>query len=307
MIINPQNQFAALFVLLLTSLPITANAKNEACAGITQKCTKDNTYDKTIDGKAYSCYNCKQTLCKDGGNGGIAGTATTSVCTEKATTFQPISTDDHVNAADTLAPKPAALKRPGNAMDPRSNIGTAPDNVPARKTRPANFDEADALFGRRTRLQSEADRLDASSTRSGGQATVRDHRDHSGRANTIVKATRKARSTQRLQAPSELRIPSGSRTTLTILWRDNSTDEYGVELYRSDPVEGRRDPANAWKYVGTFQERVADRVTGTGTRRDVDDGLSPDTVYCYRMRAYFGFDRAQVSDFSDVACASTSM
>lgn len=342
--------------LVLSLLPLAAIAENKACAGITKKCTKDTTYDKAIDGTVYSCYDCTQTLCKNGDGDLISGTATTSVCTSKATTFRPLSTDDQFRGSDTLAPKPTSPKRPGRTMDPRTNVGAAPDSLAPRKARPVNFDEADALFGRRTSLQSEskdsgsrsppaetdhrrvnhANVRDHRSQETGAseKATIilpgdlfpiptknkelrkhraestentRDHRKLSGRTNTIVKATRKTRSEQRLQAPTELRIPSGSRTMLTIVWRDNSIEEYGVELYRSDPVAGRRDPENAWKFIGLFQARIADRVTGTGMRRDVDDGLSPGTTYCYRVRAYIGFDQSQVSGFSDVACASTSM
>lgn len=340
MLTNPQNRFAALFLLVLSSLPIAVMAKNAACAGITKKCTKDTTYDKTIDGTIYSCYDCTQTLCTNGGTGGIAGTATSSVCTSKATTFQSISTDDQLRGGDTLAPKSATPKRPRSVEDPRRKLDTAPDHVSPQKTRPVKFDEADALFGNRTRLQSASaeprtasspvnrDHRPASSVkaticlpidlfplptknkdlrdhRAGSTETTRDHRVRPRGANTIVKVTSNARSAKRLQVPSDLAIQTASRTTLTISWRDNSTDGYGVELYRSDPVAGRRDPENAWKFIGTFQARIADRVTGTGMRMDEDAGLSPGTTYCYRMRAYIGFDRSQVSNFSEVACAET--
>jgi len=94
-----------------------------ACAGVSQKCTKDTTYDKTIGGTIYSCYDCKQALCKDGGTGGLAGTKTTSVCTEKATTFTPLTDDDLANdAPDVLAPEndppeaPGIMTLPGNVL-----------------------------------------------------------------------------------------------------------------------------------------------------------------------------------------------
>jgi hypothetical protein len=292
-----RNSCSALLLLALASVP--AMAKDEACAGVTQKCTQDEPYEKTIGGLIYSCYDCKQTLCKDGGNGGIAGTATSSVCTEKATTFRPISRDDQSRGGDRLAPRPAASRRPGRDVDPRA----------------ANFDEADALFGKRLRA-SEANQPEQRDHRTASAQTTRDHRGQSNRtrsmeeirdgtSNTTTFSEHKL-SQQGLQAPSDLAIQDASATALTLSWHDNSTDEFGVELYRTDPVEGRRDPDNAWKLVETLQERRLDNVTGTGVRLHQDTGLNPDTEYCYRMRAYSGFQRTHVSGFSDVVCAQTT-
>lgn len=179
---------AALAILLWAP----AWAKDEACAGISEKCTADVTYDKTIDGTVYSCYDCKQALCKDGGNGGLSGTKTSSVCTEKATTFQPIPMDDLFRGKDGLAPKPRPKPFPGSDQRPRSNTRdaiAAPESpprdhrkgrVPGRGSSPpehvpedgdhdgdtgqtrANpgevgteeFDETDTLFGTRTDVES---------------------------------------------------------------------------------------------------------------------------------------------------------
>lgn len=126
-----QKVIITLTLLVSITLPHSSSAKNEACTGISLKCTKDTLYDKTISDRIYSCYDCKQALCKDGGNGGLAGTKTSSVCTEKATTFQPISQDGQFQGgADKLAPK-------------------AKNRIPVIRN---NFDEADALFGKRSGL-----------------------------------------------------------------------------------------------------------------------------------------------------------
>lgn len=190
MIEKARNPCAALLLLALVFAPIAVMSADNACAGVTQKCTKDITYDKTIGSSTYSCYDCKQALCKDGGNGGLSGTETTSVCTEKATTFRPISLDDQSRGGDTLAPKPRANPLPGSDQRPSKNTreakaapeiplrdprkirvsgrGSSPpkhvredgDDGDAGQTRASpgevgaeGFDEADAIFGTRTGLE----------------------------------------------------------------------------------------------------------------------------------------------------------
>jgi hypothetical protein len=115
---------------LFTSITLSspALAKAVACTGISKKCTKNQTYDKTISNKVYSCYDCKQALCKDGGSGGLAGTKTTSVCTEKATTFQPITQDGQfIGGTRKLAPK----TRPPSYLELKPELSTQREvNVP---------------------------------------------------------------------------------------------------------------------------------------------------------------------------------
>lgn len=73
--------FFIFFVSSAYSAPVNP-ALNAACDGVSKK-KKGGSYDKTIDGKAYSCQKYTQTLCKNGGSGAIAGTSTTTECTEK--------------------------------------------------------------------------------------------------------------------------------------------------------------------------------------------------------------------------------
>jgi len=108
-----------------------------------------------------------------------------------------------------------------------------------------------------------------------------------------------------LEAPSILAVGGVTSTTLVLYWQDNSTREFGVELYRMDPVAARRTGAPNWEFVGLFEERRDTFVTGTGARSDEDFDLSPETNYCYRMRAYVGFDRSEVSSFSETICTLT--
>ena len=141
---------------------------------------------------------------------------------------------------------------------------------------------------------------------------VTDHRktndpnvtDH--RPDTSNEPSKQVFTSSGLVAPSGLVVSDITRTTLTLSWDDNSNREFGVELYRVDPVEARRNRANSWKKIGTLEERNQSNVTGTGMRSDEDFDLRPGTNYCYRMRAYSGFDRSEVSGYSEVVCTMTS-
>ena len=108
-----------------------------------------------------------------------------------------------------------------------------------------------------------------------------------------------------LAAPSNLSTIDVSSSALTLIWNDNSDKEFGVELYRIDPVAARNGQGADWEFVGLFEERLESNVKGTGPRSDADYDLSPNTNYCYRLRAYHGFDRASVSDFSESVCTRT--
>ncbi len=130
-------------------------------------------------------------------------------------------------------------------------------------------------------------------------------RDH--RPETATDPSENAPEHPGLEAPSHLRAWDIATTTLELRWQDNSTREFGVEVWRVDPIAARRDPDNHnWAFIGLFEERQQSRVTGIGQRSDEDFDLTPGTNYCYRMRAYSGFDRAEVSDYSEVFCTETT-
>ncbi|MCP3892350.1 MAG: hypothetical protein GY702_26270 [Desulfobulbaceae bacterium] len=42
-----------------------------------------------------------------------------------------------------------------------------------------------------------------------------------------------------------------------------------------------------------------------GKNANILINLSPQTNYCYRVRAYVGFSKSEVSDFSNVKCIKT--
>lgn len=108
-----------------------------------------------------------------------------------------------------------------------------------------------------------------------------------------------------LGAPSNLKITNVGRTTLTLSWRDNSTKEFGVEVYRVDGHAARRGSSGSWKFLMLSQERDSLKVRNTGVRSDEDFDLSPNTVYCYKLRSYIGFSRDQVSSFTKEVCSRT--
>jgi hypothetical protein len=124
-----------------------------ACDGISEKCTEDKPYPKKIGGKAHSCYDCKQAMCKDGGKGGLAGTKTESYCTPKATTYEPVSQDDlfRGKASGTTVPTENAPTDPviHDHRSPKIDVNSsnqaeivAPNNrtgtVRVQRTRPSS-------------------------------------------------------------------------------------------------------------------------------------------------------------------------
>jgi hypothetical protein len=333
-------------------------AKAEACAGISEKCTKDVLYDKTIGGTVYSCYDCKQALCKDGGTGGLAGTKTSSVCTEKATVFVPIDDDDlATDAPSELAPEPGA-QDPDEEMQPVFEAQDFTSELVIVPNGECNTNNARlcasngatcGLVHDRTGKTSEVCRWNSEHTAASCKGTVgiwttassryaRNHPDAvaSGEAGACITEVKNIQGKQAdslvangkmhvfeasqkkepsgpsggkgagLVAPSNLAVSDITSNTLTLTWYDNSDSEYGVEVYRVDPVAARRDQGNGWEFIGLFEERVDSNVKGTGTRSDEDYDLSPDTNYCYRLRAYIGFDRSLVSGFSEILCLKTN-
>lgn len=102
-----------------------------------------------------------------------------------------------------------------------------------------------------------------------------------------------------LQAPSDLALAADTSTSLVIHWRDNATSEFGVHVERGTPERARGGVNYNWRRVFSSEERVTSRVSGTGPRSDIDDGLTQGTRYCYRLRAYRG---ETVSEYSDIEC-----
>ena len=89
------------------------------------------------------------------------------------------------------------------------------------------------------------------------------------------------------QAPSDLVATTASTETIMLNWTDNSGDELGFKVERSE-VSG-----SGYQLIG----EVAPGVTSYE-----DQGLNPSTTYFYRVRA---FNEAGDSDYSEVASAQT--
>ena len=116
--------------------------------------------------------------------------------------------------------------------------------------------------------------------------------------NSEVVPTRRGR----LPAPSALQLRDIGRTSLVFLWRDNAISEYGVSVERGTPELERGGINYNWQHVFNVEERVMSQVEGTGWRSDGDDGLTPGTAYCYRLRAY---DGEYYSAYSARTCRET--
>ena len=133
--------------------------------------------------------------------------------------------------------------------------------------------------------------------RRGDSVDHRNENDESSRQNETVPARRGT-----LAAPSQLMLGEVQPTSLTLVWMDNTIFEHGVAVERGTPTRERGGTNYHWEHVFNVEERVESRMEGTGLRSDGDDGLNPDTQYCYRLRAY----RDDVfSEFSDPVCART--
>ncbi|WP_341503160.1 fibronectin type III domain-containing protein [Gallaecimonas sp. GXIMD4217] len=87
-------------------------------------------------------------------------------------------------------------------------------------------------------------------------------------------------------APGALAALASSSTTMALSWQDLSDNESGFELERSED--------------GTSWQQVAS--TAANVTSVEDGGLSPDTGYSYRLRAFNG---AGYSGYSNVATANT--
>ena len=92
------------------------------------------------------------------------------------------------------------------------------------------------------------------------------------------------------KAPSNLSILVASPWRLDLTWQDNSSNETGVELYRSTGGSGYALAATTAANVTSYS----------------DTSLTPGTRYCYEVRSLTTTGKQLTySSFSNVACAST--
>lgn len=269
---NKQCFKLSMVIIVLTATTMVQAMKPVACTGVSKQCTKDQRTDKTIDGQAFSCYQCKQTVCKSGGSGPIAGTETTTVCESKAATGRALIKNQHST----------------------------------------QFDEADAIFGKRTEVKS-ADPKPTNSTSTKTQKTKTvDHRtskankiDHRYNPSPKKKPERgtKRPTTKLPSAPTNVTLYDATNNQVSISWIDNANNEYGVSVERGIPTKERGGINYHWQHVFNVEERMDDNVKGTGWRTDGDDGLVSNTEYCYRLRAY---QQTEFSEYSSPACTTTS-
>jgi hypothetical protein len=93
-------------------------------------------------------------------------------------------------------------------------------------------------------------------------------------------------------APSSLMVRPISSTSIVLSWKDNSSNEDGFKIYRK---KGACDSAYSWSQI-TTKEANATSYTNTG--------LTPDTTYSYRVRAYNAVGN---SAYSNCASAKTAL
>jgi len=118
------------------------------------------------------------------------------------------------------------------------------------------------------------------------------------RRNEVVQARR-----GRFAAPSDLQIGEIQSTSLSFFWMDNTAFEQGVSVERGMPTVERGGLNYNWQHVFNVEESVSEQADDTGWRSYTDDGLTPGTAYCYRLRAYRG---DVYSEYSNPACEQTA-
>ena len=93
-------------------------------------------------------------------------------------------------------------------------------------------------------------------------------------------------------SPSQLSAIATTSSSIVLAWKDNSSDETGFKIERK---EGACDSANAWSLIAT---KGANVTTHTNT------GLTPNTTYSYRVRAY---NASGNSAYSNCGSAKTAL
>ncbi len=89
-------------------------------------------------------------------------------------------------------------------------------------------------------------------------------------------------------SPSNLNATTHSSTQINLSWTDNSSSETGFKIERKTGSGG------AWNEIAQV---------GDNTTTYSDNNLTPDTQYCYQVRAY---NTAGNSNYSNESCATTS-
>jgi hypothetical protein len=91
--------------------------------------------------------------------------------------------------------------------------------------------------------------------------------------------------------PSSLTARATSSSSIVLTWDDNSNNETGFNVQRK---EGACDSANAWSLIAT---------KGANVTSHTSTGLTPNTTYSYRVRAYNGDGNSSYSNCASVKTA----
>jgi hypothetical protein len=92
--------------------------------------------------------------------------------------------------------------------------------------------------------------------------------------------------------PSNASAVVASASHIDVTWQDNSSNETGFEVWRS--------------LAGTSSEFVIAAKTAANAESYGDDGLTAQTQYCYKLRAFRNYDgKIAYSGFSNSPCATT--
>ena len=229
----------------------------------------------------------------------------------------------HATKPMSVEPESKAVKKTSSTSESR----TPEEKARIQSLQELQFDEADAMFGKRSTVKTtktvhsnsglnneKQKHTHKSDHRKRGKKSTNNeqiiapnnkntvvHRKNSGIKKTPKRGT-KGPAMTKVNAPTQVTLYDVTSNSLRISWMDNANNEYGVSVERGIPQEDRGGINYGWQHVFNVEERIDSNIKGTGWRTDGDDGLSPNIKYCYRLKAYH---QKQFSRYSETVCLVT--
>lgn len=218
-----------------------------------------------------------------------------------------------------------------NSTDGESKVPEGKARVQSQQE--LKFDEADAIFGKRTavkgahpktqthrRITESSQSIDHRKSKSTknknhpvkkrtesnqiiapNNKNIANQRKYSSVLKKTERGTKGPKTTE-VKPPTQVTLYDVTNDSLSISWMDNANNEYGVSVERGTRKKDRGGINYGWQHVFNVEERIDSNIKGTGWRSDGDDGLLPNTEYCYRLKTY---NQSSASLYSQPSCVLT--